>query len=72
MPPILQPYVAERCQIRVILYPFVAMGRADTGVTRFPQVCLLAQPSEAGPPDGSQPLDVLDAESEWMIGYLIE
>ncbi|MBI1220754.1 MAG: carbamate kinase [Rhodobacteraceae bacterium] len=37
-----------------------------------PQVGLLALQSEAGPADGFQPLDVLDAESEGMVGYLIE
>lgn len=37
-----------------------------------PQVGLLALQSAAGPVAGTQPLDVLDAESEGMIGYLIE
>ncbi|MFA5122862.1 carbamate kinase [Zavarzinia sp.] len=37
-----------------------------------PQVGLLALQSAAGPAEGAQPLDVLDAESEGMIGYLIE
>jgi carbamate kinase len=37
-----------------------------------PQVGLLALQSAAGPTGGAQPLDVLDAESEGMIGYLIE
>lgn len=37
-----------------------------------PQVGLLALQSEAGPADGVQPLDVLGAQSEGMVGYLIE
>ncbi|MGV8985353.1 MAG: carbamate kinase [Cypionkella sp.] len=37
-----------------------------------PQVGLLALQSAAGPTASTQPLDVLGAESEGMIGYLIE
>ena len=37
-----------------------------------PQVGLLALQSAAGPPESTFPLDVLGAESEGMIGYLIE
>lgn len=37
-----------------------------------PQVGLLALQAAAGPADGAYPLDVLGAESEGMIGYLIE
>lgn len=37
-----------------------------------PQIGLLALQSEAGPAEGAAPLDVLDAESEGMIGYMIE
>ena len=37
-----------------------------------PQVGLLALQSAAGPTDGHYPLDILGAESEGMIGYLIE
>jgi carbamate kinase len=37
-----------------------------------PQVGLLALQSAAGPADSQYPLDVLGAESEGMIGYLIE
>ena len=37
-----------------------------------PQVGLIALQSAAGPADGLYPLDILDAESEGMIGYLIE
>jgi carbamate kinase len=37
-----------------------------------PQVGLLALQAAAGPKDGAYPLDVLDAESEGMVGYLIE
>jgi carbamate kinase len=37
-----------------------------------PQVGLLALQAAAGPKDGVYPLDLLGAESEGMIGYLIE
>lgn len=37
-----------------------------------PQVGLLALQGAAGPSEGSYPLDVLDAETEGMVGYLIE
>ncbi len=37
-----------------------------------PQVGLLALQSAAGPADNQQPLDVLSAETEGMLGYLIE
>jgi len=37
-----------------------------------PQVGLLALQSAAGSPELAYPLDILDAESEGMIGYLIE
>ena len=37
-----------------------------------PQVGLMALQAAAGPADGQYPLDVLGAESEGMIGYLIE
>jgi carbamate kinase len=37
-----------------------------------PQVGLIALQAAAGPPDGVYPLDILGAESEGMIGYLIE
>jgi carbamate kinase len=37
-----------------------------------PQVGLLALQAASGPSDGDYPLDVLDAETEGMIGYMIE
>ncbi len=37
-----------------------------------PQVGLLALQAAAGPKEDAYPLDVLDAESEGMVGYLIE
>ena len=37
-----------------------------------PQVGLLALQAAAGPKDGAYPLDILGAETEGMIGYLIE
>lgn len=36
-----------------------------------PQVGLLALQAAAGPPDGIHPLDLLGAQTEGMIGYLI-
>jgi carbamate kinase len=37
-----------------------------------PQVGLIALQADAGPADGNYPLDVLGAESQGMLGYLIE
>ena len=37
-----------------------------------PQVGLLALQAATGPKDHAYPLDILDAESEGMLGYLIE
>jgi len=37
-----------------------------------PQVGLLALQAAAGPKDGAHPLDILGAQTEGMIGYLIE
>jgi carbamate kinase len=37
-----------------------------------PQVGLLALQAASGPKDGAYPLDLLDAESEGMVGYLLE
>ncbi len=37
-----------------------------------PQVGMLALQAAAGPKDGAYPLDILGAESEGLIGYLIE
>ncbi len=37
-----------------------------------PQVGLLALQAASGPSDHAYPLDILDAESEGMVGYLIE
>ena len=37
-----------------------------------PQIGLLALQAEAGPGDGAYPLDVSGAESEGMIGYMVE
>ncbi|MEO5806449.1 carbamate kinase [Devosia sp.] len=37
-----------------------------------PQVGLLALQAEAGPDDGRYPLDILGAESQGMIGYMLE
>ena len=37
-----------------------------------PQVGLIALQAAAGPKDGNYPLDILGAESEGMVGYLIE
>ncbi len=37
-----------------------------------PQIGLLALQAEAGPKDGTYPLDILGAETDGMIGYMIE
>ena len=37
-----------------------------------PQVGILALQAASGPEEGAYPLDILDAESEGMVGYLIE
>ncbi len=37
-----------------------------------PQIGLLALQADAGPKDGTYPLDVLGAETDGMIGYMIE
>lgn len=57
----------------VALAPVVA-GNHELVITHGngPQVGLLALQAAAGPPEGAFPLDILDAESEGMIGYLIE
>lgn len=68
-------YANQRANVRraaIALAPLCAAGH-DVVITHGngPQVGLLALQSSAGPPDSQQPLDVLSAESEGMLGYLI-
>ena len=54
------------------LAPFAANHKLVITHGNGPQVGLLALQSAAYQPDESYPLDILDAETEGMIGYLIE
>ena len=54
------------------LAPFAANHELVITHGNGPQVGLLALQSAAYQPDESYPLDILDAETEGMIGYLIE
>jgi carbamate kinase len=67
---------AQRANVRraaEALAPICAAGH-EVVITHGngPQVGLLALQSAAGPASGQQALDVLNAESEGMLGYLIE
>jgi len=67
---------AQRANIRKAVRPLaglIAQGH-DVVITHGngPQVGLIALQSAAGPAESVFPLDVLGAESEGMIGYLIE
>ncbi|MGI9520041.1 MAG: carbamate kinase [Hyphomicrobiaceae bacterium] len=73
-----EPMTAERqrANVRRAVRPLsqLILAGHDVVITHGngPQVGLLALQAQAGPPDGDYPLDVLGAESEGMIGYLIE
>jgi carbamate kinase len=73
-----EPMTAEtqRANVRravTALAPLLATGhRLVITHGNGPQVGLLALQAAAGPKDGLYPLDILDAESEGMIGYVIE
>ncbi|MEQ9334887.1 carbamate kinase [Thalassobaculum sp.] len=74
-----EPMTAERQRANVGRAAVALAGLIEAGhrivVTHGngPQVGLLALQSAAGPADGAAyPLDILGAESEGMIGYLIE
>lgn len=65
----------QRSNIRRAIEPIAALARAhDLVITHGngPQVGLLALQSEALASVPGYPLDILDAESEGMLGYLIE
>lgn len=65
----------QRRNIRVAAHALIPVARAHQVVLTHgngPQVGLLALQSEAYRRTASYPLDVLGAESEGMIGYLIE
>lgn len=67
---------AQRTNVRrasTALAPLLSLGhRLVITHGNGPQVGLLALQAAAGPKDGVYPLDILGAESEGMIGYLIE
>jgi len=73
-----QPLTAENQRANVQRAALALAGLVEAGhrlvVTHGngPQIGLLALQAAAGPVDGAYPLDVLGAESEGMIGYLIE
>lgn len=73
-----EPLTAQNQRTNVRRAAAALAGLADAGhslvVTHGngPQVGLLALQAAAGPADGAYPLDILGAESEGMIGYLIE
>jgi carbamate kinase len=67
---------AQRANVRRAVAALVPLFEAGHQLVithgNGPQVGLLALQAAAGPKDGAYPLDVLDAESEGMVGYLIE
>lgn len=66
----------QRANIKTAAAALAAIVRAGHRVVvthgNGPQVGLLALQAASGPADSQYPLDVLGAESEGMIGYLIE
>ncbi|MGL5115122.1 MAG: carbamate kinase [Beijerinckiaceae bacterium] len=73
-----EPMTAEQQRINVRHAAVSLVALIDAGhqivVTHGngPQVGLLALQAAAGPPDGIHPLDLLGAQTEGMIGYMIE
>ena len=73
-----EPMTAETQRLNVrravaALTPLMSAGhRLIITHGNGPQVGMLALQAAAGPKDGHYPLDILDAESEGLIGYLIE
>ena len=72
-----QPMTAEnqRANVAVAARALLPIARAHELVLTHgngPQVGLLALQNSAYRPDETYPLDILDAESEGMIGYLLE
>lgn len=67
---------AQRANIVVAARSLAELVAAGHQITlthgNGPQVGLIALQAAAGPKDGDYPLDVLGAESEGMVGYLIE
>ncbi len=67
---------AQRANIAVAAQALAALVAAGHQITlthgNGPQVGLIALQAAAGPKDGAYPLDILGAESEGMVGYLIE
>jgi carbamate kinase len=72
-----QPMTAElqRANVRIAAQVLAPIARAHQLIITHgngPQVGLLALQGSAYKPDEAYPLDVLDAETEGMIGYMIE
>ena len=67
---------AQRANIAIAVTALAALVSAGHQITithgNGPQVGLIALQAAAGPKDGAYPLDILGAESEGMVGYLIE
>lgn len=67
---------AQRANIVVAARSLAGLVAAGHQITlthgNGPQVGLIALQAAAGPKDGNYPLDILGAESEGMVGYLIE
>jgi len=67
---------AQRANIVIAATSLAALVRDGHQITlthgNGPQVGLIALQAAAGPRDGFYPLDILGAESEGMVGYLIE
>lgn len=66
---------AQRANVRIAakaLAPFASEHQLVITHGNGPQVGLLALQDEAYDPDGNAPLDVLGAQTEGMIGYMIE
>src|SRR5574340_869220 len=66
---------AQRANVRIAARAIAPLARTHQVVISHgngPQVGLLALQGAAGKPDATYPLDILDAETEGMIGYLIE
>ena len=71
-----QTELVQRRNIRVAALSLVKLMHAGHTLVithgNGPQVGLIALQAAAGPEDGRYPLDILGAESQGMIGYLLE
>jgi carbamate kinase len=60
------------CSAVNALVPIARMHQLIITYGNGPQIGIIALQNEAGPEEGRNPLDVLGAQSQGMIGYLIE